>query len=453
MGVITATAKGNVTIGAIGDAGTGDKLTSLTASSTDGKVQLTGGLSVKDADGFTVSLTAATTIDDNGSGGATAIANTSGNIDLIDLNGTAVAVVDATLNTSGYLKSLDASGLTGGLTSTITNAESAASVSSTTSVSLGAKTSATVNSITFDGDVDTINVTGSIGKDTIAFSNTSLVDSGTWTLGSGTDTIDLTNLDGKVTAANGMVANFSSSSQTIGTATVSAGYIQEWDGTNALTNGVKIYATGADVVKGTNTADTIFAASTGMTVEGGLGADTITLGAGADTLNVTSGLTIDSVTGMTSGTDTIAISISALEAAGATITGETIDFVDAIGGAANSIAAGDTVSIAAIAGATNLDSVSGNIFNYTAGVVANAAALELALEGGGTGILTADGAIADNDGFFMFYDNGTNIVLAAVHIDAAVLDNGTVDSVDVADLISFTGVTADFVAGDFSFIA
>jgi S-layer protein len=308
MGVITATAKGTVTLGKIGD-GTSDKLTSLTASSTDGAITMNAaGIDVGDADGYTVSLTAATTIDSDGSGTATVIKNTSGNIDLIDLNGTAVGVVDATVATSGYVKSFDASGLTGGLTSTITNAEAAASVSSNTTVSLGAATSATVNTVTFAGDVDAVTVTGSSGKDGIVLKNT--VDSGTIALGSGTDTLTLTLLDGKVSANNAMVANFSSSSQTVGNATVSSGYIQEWDGTNALTNGVKIYVSGVDAVVGTNTADTIYANGTGMTITGGVGADLITLGAGADTVAVgaaesNAAAGVDVITGFATTTDSI----------------------------------------------------------------------------------------------------------------------------------------------------
>ena len=185
------------------------------------------------------------------------------------------------------------------------------------------------------------------------------------------------------------------------------------------------------------------------TITGGLAADNLTGGAGADQFVFTSGLTIDTVTDFTAAqTDVAAFSLAALETAGATIAGSTLDFVL---GSNVSVAAGGAISVQAIAGAVTIAAAT-NVFNYTAAAVDNAAALETALEATG---ITAAGALAVNDSFLIQYTTAAGVQNLAV----ATVTNATNAAAlvgahwDVTDIASLTGGIADLAAAQYAFVA
>jgi len=295
LGDVTITAKSNVTIGKIGDYGSdsdSDKLTKLTITANDGFINLHGDVDLHDSDGFDVSLTANTLIWNDGNNSGTyetnesaTIKNTDGNINTVTLSGNAKAYVNFTVAGNGhYVQTVDASGLKGGLTTKITNADDLDSVNSSTTVSLGAKDSNTVNYVEFDGGVDSITVNGSAGKDTIKIDKDA-VKTGTISLGEGTDTLDLSELNGWGSPdKHGLVVNLSSSSKTVGETSVSAGKVVEYDGSDVVSDGHSFTVSGVDTIKTTNYADVIYAANTGTTVNAGDGNDTIYGGAGDDTI-------------------------------------------------------------------------------------------------------------------------------------------------------------------------
>ena len=310
IGDIDIEAKSDVTLNKVGNGD--DTLSSLKVISHDGAIKLNQPVDVKDSDGFDVTLSAATTID-NGSGSAQTIKNEDGNINTVTLSGNASAKVDFTVGGSGhYVQTVDASGLKGGLTTVITNADDLDSVSSSTTVSLGAKDSSTQNSVTFQGSVDSITVNGSAGQDTIILGTSTAaakIASGTISLGGGTDKLDLTYLAGIKAADDGAVINLSSSSQTVDGTSVAAGKIVEFDGnddgTNNAAGGYSFTVSGVDEIVGTDSNDVIFAANTGTTITGGKGDDKIVLNAGTDKVifSTASDNGTDTIEGLKEGTD------------------------------------------------------------------------------------------------------------------------------------------------------
>jgi hypothetical protein len=218
-----------------------------------------------------------------------------------------------------------------------------------------------------------------------------------------------------------------------------ADYIVGTTGNNTLTG-----EAGADYISGGAGADTI---------TGGLAADTILLGASdavSDAVVFTSGLTQDAVSNFETGVDKATFDISSLEVNGAVIAGNTHNLIDGDG---TDITAASSGVILAIAGATTLTQTA-TVLNYTAATAANAAALETALEAGG-GLITTEGTtgVTAKDAMLAMYDNGTNIMLAIVEFTSTVANNTKIAAVDVADIGSLTGITADLAAGDFDFIA
>ena len=205
--------------------------------------------------------------------------------------------------------------------------------------------------------------------------------------------------------------------------------------------------------------DTFFGGSVGDSLVGNTGNDTFTGGLGADTINVggntntvifTSGITADIITGFTND-DVGSFNITNLEVAGAVVNGDTLDFVRGDG---NSVLAGDSISIKAIAGATTLSSTT-NVLNYTAGPMANAGALETALEGGGgAGIITTNGALAANDAFIIQYQNSNTSTYsyAIANVESAVNASSIVNNWEVTDIAS-TDFAQAFSETQFSFIA
>ena len=296
IGTIDLNAKKDVTVnGLIGDFD--DTLEKLTATSTEGAIIMPG-VQMADADGFDVSLEAATAIDINGTLGDAnhaAIQNHDGDINTVTLSGSAGAdidfvVVDTGSNGGYYVHSIDASDLKGGLTSTIVNADDMDSVSSSTTVNLGARDATIANGVSFTGQVDSITVNGSGGQDTILLNGT--IQSGTLALGAGVDTLDMTGLVAAL-PTHGAVINLSSASHTVDGSSVSAGKIVEFDGlddgTDNVVNGYSFTASGIDAIVATTNNDVIFGANTGMQIDADAGDDVIIGGAGADTITGNAG--------------------------------------------------------------------------------------------------------------------------------------------------------------------
>ena len=165
----------------------------------------------------------------------------------------------------------------------------------------------------------------------------------------------------------------------------------------------------------------------------------------------TSGLTIDTISGYT-GDDIGAFDLSELEADDAVEDGETIDFVN---GSSSSMLDGAVVEIQSISGAgpTTLGS-STNVIHYTS-PVASASALETALEGGGSGIIRTNGALAENDAFIIQYqDSDTNTYSYAIaHLeDSGVGAGQIINAWEVTD-IATTDLTTAFSNSQFLFLA
>ena len=169
----------------------------------------------------------------------------------------------------------------------------------------------------------------------------------------------------------------------------------------------------------------------------------------------TDGLTIDEISGFTSD-DIGAFDLSDLETANTVVNTVTLDFVT---GANTSVLADVPISMQTISGAsalaaqTNLQAAT-NVLNYAVdGGVANAAALELALEDGG-GIITSNGALAANDAFVVQYkDSDTNTHSYAIaHVQNPVLAASPIAAWEVTD-IATTNLSAAYASSQFSFIA
>jgi hypothetical protein len=349
------------------------------------------------------------------------------------------------------------------------------------------KTGATA-SITVTGNVGVDTITGGVAAET--FTQTLKADTIAGGGGTAVDTyVGVNGLDeaGASPASAGTVYNLGDTAVTSATvasnttatayiagglASIAAGSVGYIYTTNATTNSSVVDtvsgienitgSAGIDYVVGTSGnnsistlggADYITGGAGADTIRGGLAADVILLGSGdavGDDVIIDSGLTIDSVSHFETGVDDAQFDLSALETTGASIAANTHNLIDGDG---TDITTSTTMVIQAIAGASVLGSTA-TILNYTAATAADAAALETALEAGG-GILTTDstaGVTAD-DAILAMYDNGTNIMLAIIEFSATVATTTKIAAVDVVDVMSLTGITADLVAGDFEIIA
>jgi hypothetical protein len=218
---------------------------------------------------------------------------------------------------------------------------------------------------------------------------------------------------------------------------------------------------GADTITTIGGADVIDAGAGADTITGGAGADNITTGAGADTVTIAStndGLdTIQDFTVGASG-DQVIISIAAIqEDAGGNNDGDLIN-IDA---AANSIGNSDAVVISKITGATNMDAITTDtviLHVDLAANVANAAALETALEAAGGAELTMDGTDVAKDMFLALWDDGTDSYLTHVEINTAATNNDHYDGTNdlsATNLVRFVGIAdaGTLVAANFDLIA
>jgi Ca2+-binding RTX toxin-like protein len=296
--------------------------------------------------------------------------------------------------------------------------------------------------------VDTINAGAGDDKITDAGSGADVIiyDSGTTidiqNTGSGVVTLTATKTGATVTATDALANTVNASTSTAALT---------MDG-SAETSEVITYTAGSgnDIIKGGTGADVLTGTSGNDTITGGLAADAITIGTGASQIIFTSGLTVDGINGFTTD-DVGAFSLSALETAGATTAGETLDFVT---GGAVSVTAGDTIVIQDVVDAGTTLNAATNVLSYTSATAENAAALELLLEAGG-GIITTDAGLAENDSFIIQYKDTTNAAYsyAVVSLEIAAVGAGIVlDALNVTD-IATTDLATVFAAANFEFVA
>jgi len=294
-------------------------------------------ITAADTDGYSVSLSADTSIL-SGTGGATAaiIKNTAGDITTATLSvaGTyttvATSYVDFTLATAdntGSLTTLNATAVKGGLTTVITNDE--LKTIGTTTVNLGAKDASTVNSVTLAGYVGKVTVNGSAGKDTIvdkgqgidaAAANT-VNSSDIFAAGNGVDTISYTTHTSTNDASNGMAINLSSSTVTFGSGsanetTLAANTAAEYDATYYLgsttstekaivLNGELDTITGFENVTDSAKDDAIYLGAAAGTIISTGGDDRYTGGDSGDTFTMSTFLTSADVIDGAGGSDTL----------------------------------------------------------------------------------------------------------------------------------------------------
>jgi len=280
------------------------------------------------------------------------------------------------------------------------------------------------------------------GNDTVTFSDTlfdnNSATTATHTGGAGTDILTFSGTATVVDADFARLTSFETFTLLSGTS--SAVFASEAD------------ATGITVINGGSGADTIDVSSVdfdnAVTIKGGVAIDAIALGTQVADVVLSSGLTIDTLSGFTTGTDDIQLDLSDMEVSGATVASITMDY---IGGLGTSVAAGDSIVIQAVAGASILTAA--NVLNYTAATTTDASTLETALEASSGLLTTGATGVTQADSMFIMYDNSSVIVLATLSFQATVAANTKIAAVEVTDLVTLTGVTADLVAGDLAFIA
>ncbi len=312
------------------------------------------------------------------------------------------------------------------------------------------------DSLIGNGGNDTI--TGGVGADTMNAGSGSgrIMDAGNGAdiithdagsslvvINTGTDAVTL-----YATRAGAYITVTGAGERTVDASTSTAALIL--DGSGAVANKVTYTGgSGGDSIVGGSSGDALTANDGNDTITGGLAADTINVGAGSNNVIFTSGLTTDVITGYTSD-DIGAFDLSALETADAVEASETLDFVN---GANLSVLADDTINMQTVSGAVTLLATT-NVLNYTEAAVADAAALETALEAS-SGIITTNGALAENDAFVVQYiDSDTNTYSYAIaHVEDAGVNAATkIAAWEVTD-IATTNQTDAFGSSQFTFVA
>ena len=206
---------------------------------------------------------------------------------------------------------------------------------------------------------------------------------------------------------------------------------------------------GDDSIFGAALGDLLTGNDGNDTITGGLSADIINVGNGSNTVVFTNGLTADVISGYTAD-DIGSFDLSKLEMDDAVEENETLDFVT---GSNISVSPGHTISMQTIDGAITLAPET-NVLYYTQSSVPNAASLETQLEANG-GLITTNGALAENDAFIIQYmDSDTNTFTYAVaHLeDTNVLASTKIAAWEVTDLAT-TDMSTAFDSDQFNFSA
>jgi len=267
------------------------------------------------------------------------------------------------------------------------------------------------------------------------------------------DTVLITNVGGNtetiaVTSTGAVdLSNWTQLGMTVGTDIISL------SGTGTL-KGAGLYAT---TIVGSSSVDTITGGTAIDTITGGAGVDSLTGGTGADifihlatTLNG-----IDAITDFqknASGTADV-LRLSLTEYAGTT--GTTGYFSALNDGNSATVSAGDTMTVKDIAGNTTI-AAADRVMVLTGATFANAAAVQTAIEVGGTRVLTFGSANTAGDDIIVVWSDGTNGHVSAVNITSAATTI-TASTSTVVDIVTLTGISsiaaADFTAANFAIVA
>ena len=320
---------------------------------------------------------------------------------------------------------------------------------------------------------------GATGTDTLSFATlgSTLDATALGVVGSDTSTGSVINASGATVTSTTIYA--ATSQYTGSDANVAAGTHTHLYAANKTTNSTEVTSfSGIENIVGGDGIDYIVGSSAANTIDGGAGADTILGGDGDDV--ITGGDGVDKLTGgngsdtfvvkdtgsgndvisdftVGTGNDKVRMDLSGLKEDAAGNADVTLINIDL---ATSDVAAGDTVVLSTITGATDAATLTTDttiLVANLAGNIADAAALETALETGGNLALTLDGASAAKDAFMVAFDDGSHSYLAHVEFGAIVANNALAASGGLTATIvtTFTGIddVTDLVAGNFTLIA
>jgi len=296
-----------------------------------------------------------------------------------------------------------------------TSATNAIQASMTTGAGVG---TLVITNNTIDSTITTLNTTATATTvDTVVASGSKALTVGTWTATAG-----------EVFTANGMTG--------VLTATIGA-------------NGATLIGGSADdVLTGGGASDNIRGGAGADTINGGAFADTLTGGTGSDQFLLRDAATIDTITDYSAsganGADVLALRI---------VTTGTLGAATIATGAGNAyIAAGTTASVKQVSAATTL-AAGQNVFAIT-GTFANAAALQTAIEAGGTRQLTFANATTAGDDILVAWSDGTDAYYGWVNI-ASAATTITATNATFTGIATLTGITdvSTLTAGNFLFLA
>ena len=124
-------------------------------------------------------------------------------------------------------------------------------------------------------------------------------------------------------------------------------------------------------------------------------------------------------------------------------------------GSAAAVTTGSTLLVKVATGATTL-AAGDNIISLAGATFANAAAVQTAIEAGGSRALTFNSATTAGDDILVVWSDGTLGHVSAVNI-ASAAPTITAANATVTDLVTLTGVTSiasgDFLAANFALVA
>jgi hypothetical protein len=339
-------------------------------------------------------------------------------------------------------------------------------------VSLGAASSATTNSVTFAGYVGAIAATGSAGADTFVDGGTgvdgaaanAVNSSDTFAGSTGTDVIsyaghvatDTNTLAANEANTNGLAMNFGNVTTTFytgtnttsggavaGRTTLASGKVAQYDsgatGADAsekaiLASGEVDTVSGFESVIGTGLNDYIISSAAGMTITGGAGNDIIIGGAGADTY-----IALTDV-GSSNGIDVVTINT----VDGTAISGNIFDFTASaafIGTTAEDII---VVNDADVESGTNAFGATGdNIIILTGDFAANASALSA---------LTFDGFSGFDTGQVLVIYSSSASADARIAVADVAVGGDISGAVDMVTLVGLNVVEASTGFGNTDFV-
>jgi Ca2+-binding RTX toxin-like protein len=230
---------------------------------------------------------------------------------------------------------------------------------------------------------------------------------------------------------------------------------------------------GADTIVGGTGIDTLIGGAGGDTFTGGASNDVITGGEGGDTINANGGTDSISLAESTAAADTVTLdggkaTITSFDVGGTAtdddikvdVSGTNTLVSDKLATLDGAVMGASAVTLETITGATTLPNTADDVL-VISGNVADNAALETALEVGGTFqlIMNTGGTTlvaGTNDTILVLYDDGANSYLTAVNSAAGNVKNTTFAATDLTatTLATFTGQTdcTKILAADFAAI-